>query len=136
MLHFKVRLKYATLFALSFAVFATLSFAADLLLNIEFAPPPVASALFDLINFTPIVFIGGLIFGFAQTFLSLWVNAHAKLQKWFWPVTFILAVALGGLASFFSLLTVWALVALANLIITFIMLRFLELRTLKEKPAL
>jgi len=132
-LHFKTKLKYAILFAISFAVLTSLSFAGGLLLNIEFAPPPVSQALFDLISFMPIIFIASLILGFLESFLLLWLAQHHH-PKWLWIITLVLAIILGGLASFFSLVTVWVLTAIANLVLTYIMVHFLECRLPKAKP--
>ena len=129
MLHMRIKLKYALCFALSFAMITGVSFVAGLALNIQFAPPPVAQALGDLFNFTPIVSIVALVLGFIETFLTLWLALHHR--KWLWPVTLILSVIFGGLASFFSLIGVWILVGLANLLLTWVMTRFLELRQLK-----
>ncbi len=129
----KMKLKYASLFALSFAVLTALAFLAGLFMNIEFAPAPVAQALFDLVTFAPVMAIGALIISFAQVFLSLWL--HTLHQKWFWPLNMIIAIILGGLGSFFSLWLVWILIAVANGLLNLIMLRFLELCHLKQKSA-
>lgn len=128
---FKHKMKYAALFALSFAVLTTLCFLSGIFINIELAPPPVAQAISAFIGFAPTMFIGALILGVIETFLVLWL--YEKQRKWFWPAYLIIAILLGGLASFFSLWLIWILVALSNIVLTFIMARFLELRQFKGK---
>lgn len=129
-MNLKSKLIYAFFFAISFAILTAVSFLAGLYIDISFAPPPVAEALTDLLNFVPIMTIGALIFGFAQTFLSEWLYQHH--QKWFWPLTLILALLIGGLTSFFSLWIVWALVSVANLALNFVVTRFIELHQMKH----
>lgn len=126
---FKHKLKYAALFALSFAVLTTISFLAGIFINIQLAPPPVAQAISAFIGFAPTMFVGGLILGLIQTLFILWL--YDRHRKWFWPTALILALLFGGLASFFSLWLIWILVTLSNIVLAFIMSRFLELRSLK-----
>lgn len=132
-MHLQTKLKYAALFALSFAVLTGLAFLAGLFLNIEFAPSPVAMALFDLAGFAPIMTVGALILGFAEAFLGLWLY-HSR-RNWFWPVVLILSIIFGGLASFFSLWIVWVFVAIACLLLNLIMVRFIELREFKTQTS-
>lgn len=126
----KSKLIYALFFAITFAILTAVSFLAGLYIDTTLAPPPVAQALGDLLNFVPIMTIGALIFGFAQTFLSEWLYQYH--HKWFWPLTLILALLIGGLTSFFSLWLVWTLVTVANLVLNFVMTRFIELRQMKH----
>lgn len=129
MLQLKTKLKYAILFALTFAILTGISFLAGLFASIQMAPPPVAEAMVDYTGFVPVMMIGAFILNLLQTFLLLWLySAH---KKWCWPVTLILALFLGGLASFFSFWLIWVLVTLANLLLSFVLFRFAELKNLK-----
>ncbi len=132
-MNFTSKLKYAICFAASFAVLTLISFLAGLFIVTQYAPPPIANSLLELFGFSPPIFIGALILGLAQAFLSLWVAQHHI--RWFWLINVIIAIALGCLASFFSLQTlwiIWGLVTVANLLLNLLMLRFLELRQFKH----
>ncbi len=130
MLYIQTKLKYAILFAISFALLTGMAFLAGLALSIMFAPPPIAQALTDLYAFAPLFTITALIASFIEVFLNLWLALHHR--KVLWPVVVVLSLLFGAGGIIFSLFT-GIIIFIANLAFTLVMVRLLELRQLKAK---
>lgn len=121
---------------LLFGVLAFLSFLGALNLYIQFVPSPLSSALQDLNYFAPIVAIAALILGLLQAILNLWL--YHKKAVIFWGVNVILALLFGGLASFFAIWIIWALITLVNLFLVWLFMILIqrELSTsIKDMPS-
>ncbi len=108
------RLKYVGGFGVIFGVIAMLSFLGGLMINMQYAPAPLNMALQELGQMGPVMGIGGIILGWLQGFLLLWL--HGKHRKWALVATVVTAVLLGGLVAFFSMWLIWAITTILNLI--------------------
>ena len=108
------KLKYVGGFGVVFGVIAMLSFLGGLMINMQYAPAPLNMALQELGQMAPVMGIGGIIFGWIQGFLLLWLRK--KYAKWALVASVITAVILGGLVAFFSMWLIWAITTLLNLV--------------------
>ena len=115
------RLKYVSGFGVIFGVLALLSFLGGLMINLQFAPAPMSMALYDLASFGPVMAIGGIILGWLQGFLLLWLHAHYR--RWALVATVVTAVLLGGLVAFFSMWLIWAITTILNLLLVWALYR-------------
>jgi hypothetical protein len=108
------RLKYVGGFGVIFGVLAMLSFLGGLMMNMQYAPAPMNMALQELGQMAPVMAIGGIILGWLQGFLLLWLRGH--YAKWTLVATVVTALVLGGLVAFFSMWLIWAITTILNLL--------------------
>jgi hypothetical protein len=130
------KIKLVLIHAVLFGILAFLSFLGALTLYMQFVPEPLSSALGDLNYFAPIVAIGALIFGALQAILNLWLF-HKKFTL-FWIVNVIIALLLGGLASFFAIWIIWTLITLLNLFLVWFFMILVQRemnKSLKDMPS-
>lgn len=125
----QTHLKFAVLFAIACSLLAGAAFLLGLFITIKFAPAPIADALNNLKFFFKVMMIGGLITGFVQAFLSIWLRNYSR--KSVWPLNIAIAVLSGGLVSFFSLWVVWIFESIGNFLLSLLLMRLLERQALK-----
>ena len=115
------KLKYVGGFGVLFGIVAMLSFLGGLMINMQYAPTALSEALQELAQMAPVMAIGGIIFGWIQGFLLLWL--YKNHCKWALVASVITAVLLGGAVSFFSMWLIWAITTLLNLVMVWALLK-------------